>query len=295
MSSDYLIRISRIDYENGLLHCQIVGSNAPIGFHGAICRSPDARMDSSRFFDVASKAGEGGYILADQVEGDGRCRYITKLKAKGERKRIFYAPLIGIDLLSKDSKGGRSKIETAWELFKSNTSHTKINALITVLKSDVQIFHRPEQAISEMGSIFNSLRNQSYTPKLIIRTSGGGAHDHLEIAAARSNGQLDWPKTAEKVFDAVTRLNGQPFFCHSSVAIRMSDLSSQKMIKTLLHSTAIGKGSKIVEHFFANTRRDGMPLYAPGYVLTGVGSDYEYGESARMLEHGQSLTNLSGY
>lgn len=299
MTRDYLLKVTgRISPT--VFQAAVVGDTGPEGFAGIVTLSRESgRMSGGDFSKVIAATGNGGYLLAYQMDENGECCYITKLKSAGEQRRVFFAPALNVCIYHTGSGGaGRSRkipMETPWELYNASRSYEqKLTVLATVAKTDALIINGMDNLVAEMMGLFNTLQSQSYTPKLILIDSASGRP--LEVFGARNGaGLLDWAATEKYIRNddrVITALSCGPVIATRAVVVRLSDMSTKTMVDRMLKSAAPGRTNHIVDRFFNTTRRDGYPLYSPGVVVTGVGSGYEYGEKAESLGAGRTLGDI---
>ncbi len=292
MTADYLLRINQI-IPDGAAAVSVVGIRAPDGFGGILTLSPESgRMTPGDYQRAINTAGVNGYILAYQMDTNGSCSYVTKLKAAGEAKRVFHAPALNVTIFHADQQNRKVALEAPWDLFTASRSYgQKLTMLATVTKTDAVVINGIEGLVAEMMGLFNSLQSQSYTPKLILLDALNGKP--IEVYGSRNpEGLLDWSLTERYVRNndrVLSMLSAGPVMATRSVVIRLSDRSTKSKIDRMLKAAAPGRTNHIVEWFFKNSRRDGIPLFAPGVVVTGVGNGYEYGEKAEMLRDGKTI------
>lgn len=261
-------------------------------------RTNDSRINPQLFSTMVQKAGVGGILMLDQLAEDGTVGYVTRLKSAGENKRVMKSPALTIEILEADNKaaGRKIKIETPNELFACSRSRSKITVLVTISKGVTKKTTSVYEVIAELEAIFASLKNDSYTPKLIL--SKPFKDEVFELYGSRNkDGSLCLEKTKKYINDnddlKTFLLQGGPeVIMLPSIVLRLSDLSAKRFIDSMLSATGAHGRNPVLERFFNATRLNGNPLFAEGVVVSQVKTGYEFGDFARILGVGRRLSEL---
>lgn len=293
LTKDYVLKITAIHGDT--IRCEVILPHAHKGESINLVLDDNARMDKAQFLKTISSIGLYGYLVADQTTGDGKTKYITKLKSIHDKKRVIPAQYLGIDMLFKSDRDSRLLQITDTNTFlNASSGNNKITILATLAKPSKIAINAWNDIHTGLESIRSSLSSSSYTPKLLI-----GNQNNYETVSARylrnDNGELDSNatrdytqsnQTIERYLNTHSHIYAMP-----AVAIRLSDLSTKAIVNRLLQGNRNGK-NVVLERLFTDTTRDNQPLLASGVVTTAFTDTYEYGTNYKLTSSGETLNTI---